>query len=102
MPKYDLTSSLENEFTFSIDGKEYSFRKPTVREMRAVAKTFSGIDKEEDDEKQIEMSDGAMAELYAFITPVGHEENIADVLADQNIGVQTAFNEMIKKELGAS
>lgn len=101
MAKYDLTSSLEHDFTFTIDGKEFSFRKPTVREMRDVAKVFSKIDKEKDTDKQIEMSDGAMAELYKFVTPVGHEEKIADVLADQNIGVQNAFNDMIKKELSA-
>lgn len=100
MAKYDLTSSLEVEFTFSIDGKEFRFRKPTVREMRAVAKTFSGIDKEKNADKQIELSDIAMQGLYDFVTPVGHEEKIADVIADQNIGVQNAFNEMIKKELG--
>lgn len=102
MAKYDLTSSLEKEFTFSIDDKEYNFRKPTVREMREIAKIFSSVDKEEDADKQIEMSDTAMDELYKFITPVGHEEPIADILANQNIGVQTAFNEMIKKELGAN
>ena len=101
MAKYDLTSSLENDFTFTIDGKEFSFRKPTVREMREVAKTFSKIDKEKNVDKQIEMSDSAMAELYKFVTPVGHNEDIAELLADQNISVQNAFNEMIKKELGA-
>lgn len=102
MAKYDLTSSLEKSFTFTIDGKEFDFRKPTVREMRTVAKKFSNIENEKDADKQIEMSDAAMADLYQFITPLGHEENIADVLADQNISVQNAFNDMIKKELGAS
>jgi hypothetical protein len=102
MAKYDLTSALENEFTFAINDKEFNFRKPTVREMREVAKVFSKIDKEKNPDKQIDMSDEAMGELYKFITPVGHSENIADVLADQNIDVQNAFNEMIKKELGAN
>lgn len=102
MAKYDLTGSLEKDFTFSINDKEFNFRKPTVREMRDVAKLFSGIEKEEDADKQIEMSDAAMAVLYSYITPVGHEESIADIIADQPVGVQTAFNEMIKKELGAA
>lgn len=100
MAKYDLTSSLEKDFTFSIDDKEFLFRKPTVREMREVAKVFSKIEKEKNADKQIEMSDSAMGELYKFITPVGHTENIAEIISDQNIGVQNAFNEMIKKELG--
>lgn len=102
MAKYDLTGSLEKDFTFSIDDKEFSFRKPTVREMRAVAKKFAGIDKEKNPDKQLEMSDEAMKELYSFITPINHEESIADVIADQTVGVQNAFNEMIKKELGAA
>lgn len=102
MAQYDLTGSLETSFTFSINGKEFTFRKPTVREMRAVAKKFSSIEKEEDTDKQIEQSDAAMQELYNFIEPIGHNENVADLLNDQTVSVQNAFNEMIKKELGAS
>ncbi len=99
MAKYDLTSSLETSFTFTIGDKEFSFRKPTVREMRAVAKTFAGIDKEVDSEKQVEQNDLAMAEIYKFVEPIGHDAKIEDVLADQSVDVQTAFNNMIKKEL---
>lgn len=102
MAKYDLTSSLETKFTFTIDGKEFEFRKPTVREMRAVAKKFSGIEKEKNSDKQLEMSDEAMKELYSFVAPIGHEENIAELIQDQNVDVQNAFNDMIKKELGAN
>ena len=100
MAKYDLTSSLEKSFTFSIDDKEFEFRKPTVREMRAVAKAFSGIEKEKNADKQLEMSDNAMGELYQYISPLGHTESVAEIISNQNIGVQNAFNEMIKKELG--
>lgn len=99
MAKYDLTNSLETSFTFAINDKEFTFRKPTVREMRAVAKLFSGIDSEKDPEKQVELSDQAMTELYKFIEPIGHGENVKDLLEDQPIDVQAAFNEMIKKEL---
>ncbi len=102
MAKYDLTSSLETSFTFTIGNREFSFRKPTVREMRVISKSFSGIDKEQDSDKQIEMSDIAMAEIYKFVNPVGHSDRIEDVLADQPVSVQVAFNDMIKKELGAT
>lgn len=102
MAKYDLTSSLEATFTFAIGDKEFTFRKPTVREMREVSKTFAGIERETDAEKQIELSDQAMMELYKFVEPIGHDSNIAELLQDQPISVQTAFNEMIKKELSAS
>ena len=101
MAKYDLTSSLETSFTFSINGKEYSFRKPTVREMRSVAKEFSLIEKEEDVDKQVELSNKAMQALYAFISPVGHDTPISEILDDAPVGVQIAFNEMVQKELGA-
>lgn len=102
MAKYDLTNSLETSFTFAIGDKEFNFRKPTVREMRVVAKKFAGIDKEQDTEKQTEISDQAMAELYKFIDPIGHDTPVEELLADQPVGVQVAFNDMIKKELGAS
>lgn len=101
MAKHDLTKSLETSFTFSIEDKEFIFRKPTVREMRAVAKKFGGIEKETDLDKQSELSEDAMRELYKFIQPVGHEANLEELIADQPIGVQVAFNEMVKEELGA-
>lgn len=100
MAKYDLTNSLETTFTFAIGDKEFSFRKPTVREMRGLAKKFSGISAEEDTDKQIESSDAAMAELYKFIVNIDHDTNIADLMNDQPVGVQIAFNEMVQKELG--
>lgn len=102
MAKYDLTSALEVSFNFTIGDKEFSFKKPTVREMRAVSKRFAGIDKEKDLDKQVELSDKAMSEIYKFCEPVNHNTKVEDVLPDQPIDVQVAFNEMIKKELGAS
>lgn len=102
MAKYDLTNSLETEFTFSIGGKDFNFRKPTVREMRGLSKHFSEIEKEEDQDKQVEMGDEAMNELYKFVTPIDHDEKIGEVINNQPVNVQVAFNEMIKTELGAS
>ncbi|MEI7632352.1 MAG: hypothetical protein WCJ60_03445 [bacterium] len=102
MAKYDLTGSLETEFTFAIGDKEFKFRKPTVREMRVVAKKFAVIEKEQDTEVQTQLSEEAMRELYAFIEPIGHDAVLEDLLQDQPIGVQVAFNEMVKKELGTA
>lgn len=101
MAKYDLTGSLETSFTFSIDGKEFKFRKPTVREMRAIANKFAGIENEEDATKQRELSDAAMRELYTYIEPVNHDAVLEELLDDQTVDVQKAFNEMVKTELGA-
>ncbi len=102
MAKYDLSGALETSFTFTIDGKEFEFRKPTVREMREIAKQFSGIEKEKDADKQLAAGDKAMATLYEYVKSVGHEVSISELMPDQPVGVQTAFNDMIKKELGAS
>lgn len=102
MAKYDLTGSLETSFTFAINDKEFRFRKPTVREMRAVASRFSNIEKETDSDKQAQMSDEAMAELYRFVEPIDHDADLKELMDDLPIGVQVAFNEMIKKELGAN
>lgn len=101
MSKYDLTNNLEVSFMFSIHGKEYEFRKPTVREMRAISKEFSSIDKEENEDKKIEKSEEAMKKLYSFVKSIGHEEKIADVMENQPMSVQIAFNDMVRKELGA-
>ena len=102
MAKYVLTEALDVDFTFAIGDKEFKFRKPTVREMRSIAKMFQGIDKETDTDKQIELSDRAMNELYSFVTPIDHDLYVGDLIQDQPIGVQNAFNDMIKKELGQS
>lgn len=101
MAKYDLTGGLETKFTFTIDNQEYEFRKPTVREMRAMLKKFSAVEKEKNPDKQLAASDEAMAEMYTFIVPVGHDTLIADAMDNQTVATQKAFNDMIKKELGA-
>ena len=101
MAKYDLTGSLETSFNFSIGDKEYTFRKPTVREMRELAKKFSAVDASAGSDQQLEASETAMNELYGFITPINTDVQIADIMDDQPIGVQVAFNEMVRKELGA-
>ncbi len=102
MAKYDLTNGLETSFTFNINDKEFVFNKPTVREMRELAKGFSAIDNEKDEEKQVEMSANAMKGLYKFVKPVGHETGIDGLLEDLPVSVQVSFNEMIKKELGVA
>lgn len=99
MAKYDLTGSLEKDFTFSINGEGFTFRKPTVREMRNLAKGFSAIDKETDTDKQQELSDEAMQALFQYITSDDGGRSIAEVLDEQTIDVQIAFNEMILAEL---
>lgn len=102
MAKYDLTGSLETEFTFAIGNYEFKFRKPTVREMRAVSNKFAGAEKEQDSEVQARLSEEAMAELYNFVQPIDHSQNLRDLMDNQPVGVQIAFNDMIKKELGAA
>ena len=102
MAKYDLTGSLETEFTFGIGDKEFKFRKPTVREMKNIASKFSSISEEQDAQRQSELSDEAMSELYKFAQPIDHDADLKELMEDQPMGVQIAFNEMIKKELGAS
>lgn len=102
MAKYDLTGNLEKEFTFNIGSDEYRFRKPTVREMRGLAKSFAGIEKSDDPDEQAELSNQAMMALYEYITPVNPDGRaIAEVLDEQPMETQLRFNEMIQKELGA-
>lgn len=102
MAKHDLTGSLEREFTFNIEDKEFKFRKPTVREMRAIAKNFAGIEKETDPDVQMQKSDEAMNNLYSYVTPINHDVSIQDLMSDQPMEVQIRFNQMIQDELVAS
>lgn len=101
MAKYDLTGSLETEFTFSIADKEFKFRKPTVREMRGVSQKFAAIEKITDAEEQERASEEAMSELYRFIEPINHDANLKELMEDQPVAVQIGFNNMVKAELGA-
>lgn len=100
MADYDLTGKLKKEFTFDIDDNHFVFHKPTVREMRDLAKKFSAINKESDPDLQAQLSEEAMAELYARVENTNGDRSIADVLDDQQVDVQVLFNEMIQKELG--
>lgn len=102
MAKYDLTGSLETEFTFNIGDQEFIFHKPTVRQMRELSKGFSAIANESDPEKQADLSQDAMNGLYQYITNTTSDRHIADVLDEQPMDVQLGFNEMIQKELGAT
>lgn len=101
MAKYDLTNALEKSFTFVIDDLEYEFKKPTVREMREVQKKFSAVEREDDEDKKEVLALEALDEFYKFVTPIGHESSVKAVLEDQPISVQTAFNDMVRQELGA-
>lgn len=102
MAKHDLSSNLESEFTFSIGGLEFNFRKPTVREMRLVATQFSALNEADTDpSRQQELNEQAMRQIYSFVSPVNHSQNIADVLEDQVVDVQIAFSKMVQAELGA-
>jgi hypothetical protein len=101
MANYDLTGSLEKDFTFNLNDEKYVFRKPTVREMRALAKKFAGIEKETDPDVQSAKSEEAMQELYTYIQPLDNARPVAEALEDQPMGAQIAFNDMIQIELGA-
>lgn len=101
MAKYNLTSAIEKTFDFDIDEYQFRFKKPTVREMKVVAKAFSGIDENASPDEQAAKSEEAMRELYQFISPVGHDKYIGDVMEDQPMQVQLGFNEMVQTELGA-
>lgn len=98
MAKYDLTGSLDPTFSFSISGREFEFRKPTVREMRNISKVFSAVEAEADPDAQVEANERAMKELYAFVRPLGHDSDIAEMMETQPVDVQIAFNEMLSKE----
>ena len=100
MAKYDLTSSLEKDFTFAIGDKEFVFTKPTVRQMRTIASKFSKVQEEKDPVLQEQLAVEATRELYSYAQPIGHTENVETLMDDQPIEVQMKFNDMIKKELG--
>jgi len=101
MAKHDLTNALEKSFTFSIDEKEYEFNKPTVREMRSVSKKFAAAESEANSADKEALAQEALDEFYKFVKPTNNDTPIGELLENQPMSVQIAFNEMVQKELGA-
>lgn len=101
MADYDLTGSLKKDFTFSIEGEEFTFRKPTVREMRTLVKRFSAVDKQTDTDDKARRSQEAMDELYTYIDSESGAF-IGEVMDNQTVDVQAAFMDMVLEQLTKS
>lgn len=103
MAQYNLTDNVQDSFTFNLGALEYSFRYPTTKEMRELSQLNADLQKLVDDKaddkeikKQSELSE---AKMNALVTPVGHDNQISEVLEDQPINVVRNFRQMMAKEI---
>jgi hypothetical protein len=104
MSNYNLTDNVEDKFEFELRGKKYAMTYPITEEIEKLQETNNKLieaqkEKEVNKELVAMLGDELEGFIYGFIEPVGHEENIKDVLSKENIRVLRNFNTMIRTEL---
>lgn len=102
MANYNLTDNVEDSFGIEIRGLKFTMRYPRTEEVEAI-REISERAQLADQEKDTDSASKANKELedaiYAFVTPVGHQESIREALTKENIKVMRNFLAMIRKEL---
>jgi hypothetical protein len=115
MAQYNLTDNTQDSFTFKIGELEYSFRYPTTIELREIGVLNDELQKlveEQEADSKAEEKSGkdyealvkaksaeSEAKMDALVTPIGHDNNIGDVLETQPINVIRNFRSMMKTEI---
>lgn len=103
MAQYNLTDNLKDSFTFQIGDLEYSFRYPTTAEMRELSNMNNELTKlvedKASDKKIEEQTKATEAKMNELVVPVGHDNQISEVLENQPINVVRNFRQMMAKEI---
>ena len=104
MAQYNLTDNVKDSFTFTLGDLEYSFRYPTTAELREIGELNQQLQKlseaEEPDQDAIKAkSEESEAKMNTLVTPVGHDNQISEVLETQPINVVRNFRNMMAKEI---
>lgn len=110
---YNLNDNISDGFNFTINGKEFFFRYPLMsdfdplkpldkkrKELELALELAQSNEAKEEISAQIdEVAEKQADVMHSFVSPVGHKENIKDILKASNIRVVEAYNKMIEKEL---
>jgi len=104
MANYILsTDNTAKSFTFKIGELDYEFRYPTTKELReigALNKELQKLVDENADEETIKVKSKESEEkMNSLITPVGHDNQIGEVLETVGINVVRDFRKMMAKEI---
>lgn len=108
--RLNLNDNTNSTFEFSIGGKDYDLKYPTMQDIAPIqdlTKQRDAVEKsdklsEEEKTKRLgEINDLMEAEMYKMIIPVGHNTPIKEVLQTQPFPVVKAFNKMVSEQLSA-
>lgn len=105
--RVNLNENVNDKFEFTIGGKDYDFKYPTLDEMQPFTDLYRERDiaSKEDTpasvQKVADIDSKLTDALYALIIPVGHDTPIKDTLQTQPFPVVRAFNKMITEQLSA-
>lgn len=108
--RLNLNDNTNERFEFTIGGKDYDLKYPTLEEIEPIQdlikkSTKIENDKSLSDEDRNKALDGVREEMekamYSMVEPVGHTVPIKETLAKQPFPVVKAFNKMMNEQLSA-
>lgn len=102
--RVNLNDNVADAFGFTIGGKDYDLKYPTMVELEPISDLTTKRDAAEksgDSEKVKELEQQLTDKMYGLIIPVGHSTPIQDVLKTQPFPVIKAFNKMVTEQFSA-
>ena len=105
--RVNLNDNVEEVFGFTIGGKDYDFKYPTLTTMEPIQELYrkrqkAELDKSSEGVDNLSKIDDELTEkFYELIIPVGHDTPIKEILTTQPLPVVKAFNKMVTDQLAA-
>lgn len=99
--RVNLNDNLAEAFPFTIGGKDYDLKYPTLEELEPIQELTAQRNELGDGADTKELDAKLEEAFYALIVPVGHDTPIQDVLKKQPFNVVKAFNKMLTEQLSA-
>lgn len=102
--RVNLNDNISDVFGFTIGGKDYDLKYPTMVELEPISDLTAKRDaaeKEGKTEEVAKLEQELTDKMYELIIPVGHSTPIQDVLKTQPFPVIKAFNKMVTEQFSA-
>lgn len=100
--RLNLNDNITDVFEFTIGGKDYDFKYPTMEQLQPIAELNEKREKAvKDGADTTEIDEEIERVMYGMVIPVGHDTPIKETLKTQPFPVVRAFNEMMAKQLSA-
>lgn len=93
--------NVSDKFEFQVGGKDFDLKYPSLSEMEPMQKKLDEVAKSKDSEevKNLKINNIIIEGIREFITPVGHEESLEDVLQTVPITVARKLNRKLVSEI---